>query len=468
MFFPFRLRAPRALGRFAALCLLTSSLAAAQPAAIDAPPEPAATVLHLDRLLEEAAANNPSLQAARLGAAALATRPEQVSALPDPSFGLSYRPFAVGGLDGVVPGRLAVSQMIPFPGKRALTGQAATYGARMASHDADEMLLDLTYQVRESYYELFRLQEQDRLIAQFQDQLAGYEQAAAAKYEVGTGMQQAILKAQLERTKLARQRLDLAAMRRMHLERLARLTNRPDLVAVSGTLVVTRPAASLAPGAADRLPLAEALAARPGVQAVAAGLAMTDAEIAMAKKEYLPDFMVGTGLMDMMGPGGGAMPLDNLGNRFGIEFGVVIPLQRGRRDAALEEARLRRRQYEARLEAVRTEIETEYHDLVNRLGEDEKALALYGGTLLPQAETSLEATLSAYTTGRTDFLDLLDAQRMLFDLKMDYEMTYADYVKTRAQLERTLGAPSLAPAPLSLNPTSTNPAPAEAAAAQDR
>jgi outer membrane protein TolC len=144
--------------------------------------------------------------------------------------------------------------------------------------------------------------------------------------------------------------------------------------------------------------------------------------------------------MDMMGPGAAAMPLDDPGRRLAVEFGVVIPLQRGRRDAALEEARLRRSQYEARLEALQIEIRAETNELENRLNEDEKALALYQDVLVPQAETTLEATLSAYTTGRTDFLDLLDAQRMLFDLRMDYEETYADYVRTGARLRRVLGS----------------------------
>jgi outer membrane protein TolC len=223
-------------------------------------------------------------------------------------------------------------------------------------------------------------------------------------------------------------------MRRTHLEHIARLVNRPDLAASEG-LVLERTALGSIPGIDQE----DVLIKRPEVMAMRTGISMADAEVAMAKKEYLPDFMIGAGIMDMMGPDARVMPVDNLGRRLGIEFGVVIPLQRGRRDAALDEARLRRRAYEARLEAVQTEIETELNDLQNRLREDEKALALYSDMLMPQAETTLASTMSAYTTGQADFLDLLDSRRMLLDLDMEYEETYADYLKTRAQLERTLG-----------------------------
>lgn len=392
-------------------------------------------LLSLESLLNEVRESNPVLRAARLDADALATRPAQVSSLPDPTAGVSYRPLAVTGFDGVLPGQVTVQQMIPYPGKLRLAGEAARLNARMAGYETDELLLELEYQVKESYYELFLLQQHDHHIHSFQSELDDFEAAAAARYEVGAAPQQAILKAQLERAALTRMRLEFAAMRRMHLERIARLVNRPDLAASEDEIVVER--TTLQP--VSEIEPEKALDSRAEVMAMRTGISMADAEVAMAKKEYLPDFMIGAGIMDMMGPDARVMPVDNLGRRLGIEFGVVIPLQRGRRDAALDEARLRRRAYEARLEAVQTEIETELNDLQNRLREDEKALALYRDMLMPQAETTLASTMSAYTTGQADFLDLLDSRRMLLDLDMEYEETYADYLKTRAQLERTLG-----------------------------
>src|SRR5690606_19786121 len=145
------------------------------------------------------------------------------------------------------------------------------------------------------------------------------------------------------------------------------------------------------------------------VRAMEAGVQMAETEIARAHRAYRPDFMVGIGFMDMMMPGDVA-PLDDLGSRFGIEIGLSLPLRRKGRDAALAEARIRRDAFEARLEAADTRIRTEIQDLQHRLDAQREALNLYENSLIPQAETTLEATLSAYTTGRTGFLDLLDAQ----------------------------------------------------------
>ncbi|MEX0747024.1 MAG: TolC family protein [Rhodothermales bacterium] len=395
-------------------------------------------VLTLESLLEEVHSTNPSLLAARLNAEALATRPRQVSSLPDPTVSASYRPLAVGGFDGVLPAQIEIRQMIPYPGKLRLAGDAARYGAEMAAYESDELFLELAYEVKASFYEVFMLQQHEHHIHAFQRQLDDFEQAATIRYEVGAGPQQAILKAQLERNTLARKLLEISAERRMHIERLARLVNRPDLIAQWDQVLLERASLDLDPALRPE----DALVERPEVKAVEAGLNMADAEIAMAKREYLPDFMVGAGIMDMMGSDAGVMPLEKVGSRVGIEFGIVLPLWKGRRDAALEEARLRRRAFEARYEAVQTEIKTEWNELQNRLFENEKALALFRETLMPQAETTLEATLSAYTTGRADFLDLLDARRMILDVDMEYEHTYADYLQTRARLERTAGVMS--------------------------
>src|SRR5690606_10382373 len=124
----------------------------------------------------------------------------------------------------------------------------------------------------------------------------------------------------LEKTTLARHRLDLSAERRMHLERLARLTNQPALAANFVAVAPparTPPATSTPPGPVGR----------PEVRAMEAGVQMADTEIARAHRAYRPDFMVGIGFMDMMMPGDVA-PLDDLGSRFGIEIGLSLPLRR--------------------------------------------------------------------------------------------------------------------------------------------
>src|SRR5690606_11358426 len=117
-----------------------------------------------------------------------------------------------------------------------------------------------------AYIDLHRFQQLDALVVGFQDELRGFEEAAAVRYEVGTGTQEAVLKAQLEKHTLAQQRLDLQRQQRSAVETLARLTNVPggtrfyQSAALAAPPVPEVAVAELALLAAATRPEAEALA----------------------------------------------------------------------------------------------------------------------------------------------------------------------------------------------------------------
>ncbi|GIV57902.1 MAG: RND transporter [Rhodothermaceae bacterium] len=380
---------------------------------------------------------NPGLRAARLQAEAEATRRAQVSALPDPTVMLTYQPFPVLTARGTQRTQLRLEQPIPFPGKLGLRGEVAALGAEVAAHQAEALAQDLAFQAKQAYYELYRLQRQEALLRAFQTRLRDYEEVAATRYAVGEGMQQAILKAQLERNTLDQRLLDLARRRRTALETLGRLLDRP---VVLDTL--PRPALPPLPLLPDEALVQVARRARPEATALDVDAERARAEIDLARRDFLPDFGVSLTYFDI---GAADVPPTATGrDALAVGVAVKVPLQRGRRHARLEEARLRQRQVEARLDDLEAAFRTTIADLRSRLERERDQLDLYRDVLLPQAQTTLEATLSAYTTGRTGFLDLLDAERMLFTLQTGYEDAYARYLQAAAALERTLGLPTLA------------------------
>lgn len=64
---------------------------------------------------------------------------------------------------------------------------------------------------------------------------------------------------------------------------------------------------------------------------------------------------------------------------------------------------------------------------------------LYKNTVIPQAEQTLESTISSYQTGKTEFLMLIDAYRMVLMSKLDYYMAIMNYMSSQAQLEQAVG-----------------------------
>ena len=394
--------------------------------------------LDLGILLDEVGTANPTLHAARLEAEALGQRSAQISALPDPMIMVTYQPFPILTARGSQRSIWRLEQKIPFPGKRSLRGTIADRTADIAWSEADSYQQDLSYHVKQTYYELFRIQEQVRIIQTFQERLESFEEAAATQYEVGTGLQQDILKAQLERNALTQTMLSLEESRRTAVETLARLLNRPMDEALMAEYRVGIPELPDIDGP-DLLSVA--LLNRPEWDRIETAVRRAETKISLARKEYLPDFSISATYFDI---GSADTPASATGrDAAGIGLSISVPLQRGRLNAQLEEARLGHAQVEARKEALLTSFQTNIADLWDRLHREEAQRALYLESLIPQAETTLAASLSAYMTGRTSFLNLLDAERMLFSLRTGYQDILARYLFTSAALERALGITTL-------------------------
>jgi outer membrane protein TolC len=68
-----------------------------------------------------------------------------------------------------------------------------------------------------------------------------------------------------------------------------------------------------------------------------------------------------------------------------------------------------------------------------------RLIELYETSFIPQAEGALKASLTGYEANQIDFLNLLDSQRMLLDIKLDYYKTRVDLEMAKAELEQAAG-----------------------------
>jgi len=409
-----------------------------QPALGQQGPSPDETVLHLDSLLQAAERANPSLRAARLRAEAQALREPQASALPDPTVQGTGHVYPTVTARGPQRSQWQVRQSIPFPGKRGLRGEVAALEANAAEADAEALAQNLALRIETAYYELYRVQRREELLRAFEEELRQFESAASTRYEVGDGSQQAILKAQVERGRLEIRRENLRAKRESAVQSLARLTGRSELEAPSQPVEVTAPTELRE---RDEVEGTAPPQDRPEAEALRRRIERAQKEADLAKRAFWPDFTVGAEYTDVRQDD--LTPTMTGRDAFKVSVGISIPLWQGKQEARLEEARIERRRAEAELEDFRLRVQADVHDLRERLRRQQRQLTLLGEQLLPQAETSLEATLSAYKAGRTDFLDLLDAERTLFQLQMSRVDTHARALQTAAELEHALGRLSL-------------------------
>ena len=73
----------------------------------------------------------------------------------------------------------------------------------------------------------------------------------------------------------------------------------------------------------------------------------------------------------------------------------------------------------------------------------QELLKLFRAEIVPRAEQTLKASISAYQTGRTDILMLIDNWRQLLQYRIAQQRLEAQLRQTLASLERAVGGASL-------------------------
>ncbi len=403
-------------------------------------PANAPAALSPDALVEQVLARNPSLAEMVAAWRAASARYPQVTSLEDPMVGGTIGPGTIGPDD---PGvhfayRVEVSQKIPYPGKLRLRGQNALAEASAAGHDVEDTRLQLIEAARDGFYEYYLAERALEVNADNLRLLERYRESAASRYEKRLVPREDVVQARVEIAREQDRRLGLVESRQVAVARLNTLLHLPPdnpLPPPPRRLVPPR-------GLPDPAALRElAVACRPDLKALADRVAAERAALALACKEFYPDFEPFFMYDRFMGN----MPENrDLASMLGVRMN--LPIYRTRRYATVAEAEARLAQRQAELAKQTDQVNFQVQEAYERARRSEQAVALYEQTVLPAARENVEANESAYETRRMPFLNLVEARRSEVMLLDRYHEAVADSFRRRATLERVVGGPLAEPA----------------------
>ncbi len=405
-----------------------------RPAGVIHPPgepsEPVPTPLSV--LIEEAETNDPAILAAGEAVRAAAERPAQASALPDPHFTVqeftvgSPKPFAGWTNSDFAYLGFGASQELPYPGKRRLRGAVAERETDVRRQNVEMVRRDEIEKLRAAYFRLAYLQ-QTLAILQHNDALVQeMAQAAEARYRVGRGNQQDLLKAQLQHSKILREisvNREQSGEAEAELKRiLRRPQDSPDIIAEPLAIAPLpfTPAALL-----DR-----AREQSPEIRERGAMIHKSEADVDLARREFRPDFGLSY-IWQRTDPA-------HYRAYYMFTFDVNFP-RRKPREAALAEANSNveraRREQESQMQVELAEVKKQ---IVVVQASDEQA-KIYREGLIPQAQATFEAGMAAYESGREDFESLLSAALDVLNLSLEYQQTLLDHQLALTRIERVTG-----------------------------
>jgi len=395
-------------------------------------------VLTLQAATELAVQDNPDLARMLARAKAMADIPPQAGALPDPELSLSAMSLPVDNFDtrqeDMTQLLVGITQAIPFPGKLALREQAAAYEAATAAHNAQEVRRRLLGDVKAVWWLIFYLDRALGIVDSNQSLLHQFVDIARTKYEVGEGLQQDVLLAQLELSKLLDQKINLAALRRNAAAKLNALLDRPADSELKLPAAVAMQLPAVLPE--ERL-YEQAEASRAVLEGGRQDINAAQSRLELAKKDYLPDFMVDAsyGARDDMPTGDRRSDLLSLGVR------VNVPIFAGQKQARAVDQRaseLMERKYalQDQRNTVRAQISQSYSDY-RRAREQ---FVLFETGIVPQARQTVASMLSGYQVNKVDFLNLVRSQITLFDYETQYWKAFAEANQSLAQLSAAVGS----------------------------
>lgn len=393
----------------------------------------------LAALIAQALERNPHIRAASADHAAALELVPQATALPDPT--LAVTGFAQPPQTRVGPqtGGIAVSQKIPWYGRRADRGEAAAKQAAIRSEVVNARRTEVVRDVKIAYYDLAYLDRAIRIATQEEQLLRHYESLARTQYSQGVGLQQAVIKLQAEITRVLSRRHDFRRQRVAVEAALNSLRDRPVNLHLPQVEIGERPTV---PIEGDEL---YALARRTAPEAKAAEQQVEHDEVGIriARRRYWPDVVVGAGWgaianrRDELGRSN--PPPGNGKDTFSLTFGVNIPLYRARIDAGVREATARLAAAKEAYKGTLNGIDRAVRSISFQLATITEQIALFENALLPQAEQALRSTEEAYSTGTTGVLDLLDSEEVLLDVRLGLARLQTDYMKALAEMERAIG-----------------------------
>src|SRR5207248_3778761 len=162
----------------------------------------------LQSLITEARQNNAAIKAAESALQTTRFMPKRASALPDTEVMVQHftvgspRPFAGYSNSDFAYIGFGASQELPYPGKRALRANVAQHEIAISGAEENSVVWNVLNRLKLAYFQLAASQNIISVIEKDQQIADQIEQGAEARYRVGEGMQQDVLRAQLQRTKL--------------------------------------------------------------------------------------------------------------------------------------------------------------------------------------------------------------------------------------------------------------------------
>ncbi len=384
----------------------------------------ATPVLSLHEAIKAALEGSPAIGRASAQSEAMKAATAKAGALPNPELSVEVENIAgdgpYEGFDGAEI-TYGMSQLVELPGKRAGRTNVAGSEEQKSRYERDAARLDLIRDMITAYTSLVAAEEEQKILREEKDLANKIYESVAAK--VDAGKEPPIQK---NKAAIALSSSDIALERAgRNVETTRRILGnfiggQADNLTVSGD---TLPEMKQPQGISTYIAMLETT---PDNHVYNANIGAAQSNLSLEKANAVPDPTINIGVRDYRED-----------NEQAFLAGVSFPLpvfdmnRAGVRRAGHEYNAAMLEKAQAKLSAE-TELLRSYEAFSNAYREHQ----VLKDTVLPGALEAFDAAREGYTAGKFNYLEVLDAQRTLFEARKQSTKTMLDYYRELAVIDR--------------------------------
>lgn len=386
--------------------------------------------LRLAHLVHEVLIRNPDLAATKERIQAAEFFQKRVQVWEDPEFIVMRhdQPFGSTSDSPFKPKmRYSVVQEIPFPGKLSLKGKIEGQQVAFLQSENIATKKDLVLESKKLFFQLYYYDTALKINEFNRNIISEFVKTTFALYRSGEDSFSEAVKAQVELQRLDDEKLKLISMKDRLLSLINTILNREAYESL-GT-----PEACFSSELSLDYKALEGMSSQynPEIKGIDSRIGEQKFRKDLAKREYFPNFIVGSRFDHILGSSDTA---------WGVSIGINVPIWipwKQRRD--VQKAGALMRAYEDDLQGLKSTIRGRIRKILSEVHALDERIILLESGILPKTLESLESGKAEYQAGKGDFLTLLDTIRQYYQYQLEFEQARIEREIALAELERTVG-----------------------------
>ncbi len=361
-------------------------------------------VFSLEEAVKTGMQNNPGLKAAELNIEKQEALKLKSINIPGPQFFIEYEGIK-GSINNFETRKIGILQEMEFPALYFFRAGIQSYEILVARAEKDLAVNELKHDIKKNYYGLLL---QTALLNEARANLQVYEDflnAAERKYDAGATSNLEVLSAKVNRVKFENEIRNIRSQANIYKTELKRLLNTESDIIPSEEMKISAVQSSL-----EEL-LNAAIKYNPQLIAARYRREKSFERISLSRSELLPNLS-----LKYYRQKTGAE-----GNFWGFELGIGIPLWFWWQPTGnIKEAELEYSISQTEEVNIKRKIESELNRSFEEYLGSARQLEFLNGDAMSESNEILRQARTSYTEGSIDYVELLQALSVSYELKVQY------------------------------------------------